>query len=75
MKHKPLQVLVTESPCLTTKNSAVKEATVLLTKSQKGVDYEALDGQPTYLFFYDRSSRGRERHTLASISSAISIAD
>jgi fructose-specific phosphotransferase system IIA component len=33
------------------KNSAVKEATVLFAKSNAGVDYEALDGQPTYLFF------------------------
>lgn len=33
------------------KNSAVKEPTVLFAKSKKGVDYEALDGQPTYLFF------------------------
>ena len=32
------------------KNSAVKEPTVLFAKSKKGVDYEALDGQPTYLF-------------------------
>ena len=29
------------------KNAAVKEATVLFAKSQAGVDYEALDGQPT----------------------------
>ena len=33
------------------KNAAVKEATVLFAKSAAGVDYEALDGQPTYLFF------------------------
>ena len=29
------------------KNEAVKEATVLFAKSNKGVDYESLDGQPT----------------------------
>ncbi|MGH2217924.1 PTS sugar transporter subunit IIA, partial [Enterococcus faecalis] len=34
-----------------TKNSAVKEPTVVFAKSKKGVDYEALDGQPSYLFF------------------------
>ena len=33
------------------KNAAVKEATVLFAKSNKGVDYESLDGQPTDLFF------------------------
>lgn len=33
------------------KNSAVKKATVLFAKSRKGVDYDALDGQLTYLFF------------------------
>ncbi|MFV0558299.1 MAG: fructose-specific PTS transporter subunit EIIC [Enterococcus sp.] len=33
------------------KNAAVKNATVLFAKSQVGIDYEALDGQPTNLFF------------------------
>lgn len=33
------------------KNAAVKEATVLFDKSNKGVDYESLNGQPTDLFF------------------------
>lgn len=33
------------------KNNAVNEATVLFAKSEAGVDYESLDGQPTYLFF------------------------
>ena len=32
-------------------NAAVKEATVLFAKSNKGVDYESLDGQATDLFF------------------------
>ncbi|GCF94496.1 PTS fructose transporter subunit IIC [Enterococcus florum] len=40
------------------KNSAVKEATVLFAKSSKGVDYEALDGQPTYLFFMIAAPEG-----------------
>lgn len=40
------------------KNSAVKEATVLFAKSNKGVDYEALDGQPTYLFFMIAAPEG-----------------
>lgn len=33
------------------KNAAVKEATVLFAKSNKGVDYESFDGQHTDLFF------------------------
>lgn len=33
------------------KSSAVKEATVLFAKSSQGVAYDALDGQPVYLFF------------------------
>ncbi len=40
------------------KNSAVKEATVLFAKSNKGVDYESLDGQPTYLFFMIAAPEG-----------------
>lgn len=40
------------------KNNAVKEATVLFAKSTKGVDYEALDGQPTYLFFMIAAPEG-----------------
>lgn len=33
------------------RHAAVKEPTVLFAKSETGVDFEALDGQPTYLFF------------------------
>ncbi|MGX7164402.1 PTS fructose transporter subunit IIABC [Enterococcus massiliensis] len=40
------------------KNAAVKEATVLFAKSNKGLDYEALDGQPTYLFFMIAAPEG-----------------
>lgn len=40
------------------KNAAVKEATVLFAKSQKGVDYQSLDGQPTYLFFMIAAPEG-----------------
>lgn len=40
------------------KNTAVKEATVLFAKSKQGVDYEALDGQPTYLFFMIAAPEG-----------------
>lgn len=40
------------------KNAAVKEATVLFAKSEAGVDYEALDGQPTFLFFMIAAPEG-----------------
>ena len=40
------------------KNKAVKEATVLFAKSKNGVDYESLDGQPTYLFFMIAAPEG-----------------
>lgn len=40
------------------KNAAVKEATVLFAKSNHGVDYQALDGQPTYLFFMIAAPEG-----------------
>ncbi|WP_429949085.1 PTS fructose transporter subunit IIABC [Enterococcus sp. AZ101] len=53
------------------KNSAVKEATVLFAKSNSGVDYEALDGQPTYLFFMIAAPEGANDthlHALAALS-------
>lgn len=40
------------------KNAAVKEATVLFAKSNKGVDYASLDGQPTALFFMIAAPEG-----------------
>lgn len=40
------------------KNQAVNEATVLFAKNKTGVDYEALDGQPTYLFFMIAAPEG-----------------
>lgn len=40
------------------KNSAVKKATVLFAKSKTGVDYESLDGQPTFLFFMIAAPEG-----------------
>ncbi|MDV7757253.1 PTS fructose transporter subunit IIABC [Liquorilactobacillus mali] len=33
------------------RNRAVKEAAVLFAKSEQGIDYNALDGKPVYLFF------------------------
>lgn len=40
------------------KNKAVKEATVLFAKSKAGLDYQSLDGQPTYLFFMIAAPEG-----------------
>ncbi|WP_455453782.1 PTS fructose transporter subunit IIABC [Streptococcus salivarius] len=48
------------------KNAAVKEATVLFAKSNKGVDYESLDGQPTDLFFMIAAPEGaNDTHLVA----------
>lgn len=60
------------------KNAAVKEATVLFAKSQAGVDYEALDGQPTYLFFMIAAPDGaNDTHlqALAALSRKLVDAD
>ena len=48
------------------KNSAVKEATVLFAKSNKGVDYESLDGKPTDLFFMIAAPEGANDTHLAA---------
>lgn len=50
------------------KNAAVKEATVLFAKSAKGVDYEALDGQPTDLFFMIAAPDGANDTHLAALA-------
>lgn len=50
------------------KNTAVKEATVLFAKSAAGVDYEALDGQPTYLFFMIAAPEGANDTHLAALA-------
>ena len=50
------------------KNAAVKEATVLFAKSNKGVDYESLDGQPTDLFFMIAASEGANDTHLAALA-------
>lgn len=50
------------------KNAAVKEATVLFAKSNKGVDYESLDGQPTYLFFMIAAPEGANDTHLAALA-------
>ncbi|MTQ86779.1 PTS fructose transporter subunit IIC [Streptococcus salivarius] len=50
------------------KNPAVKEATVLFAKSNKGVDYESLDGQPTDLFFMIAAPEGANDTHLAALA-------
>lgn len=50
------------------KNVAVKEATVLFAKSNKGVDYESLDGQPTDLFFMIAAPEGANDTHLAALA-------
>ena len=50
------------------KNAAVKEATVLIAKSNKGVDYESLDGQPTDLFFMIAAPEGANDTHLAALA-------
>ncbi|HFU4056136.1 TPA: fructose-specific PTS transporter subunit EIIC [Streptococcus suis] len=50
------------------KNAAVKEATVLFAKSNKGVDYLSLDGQPTDLFFMIAAPEGANDTHLAALA-------
>ena len=50
------------------KNAAVKDATVLFAKSNKGVDYESLDGQSTDLFFMIAAPEGANDTHLAALA-------
>lgn len=50
------------------KNDAVKEAAVLFAKSEKGVDYASLDGQPTDLFFMIAAPNGANDTHLAALA-------
>ena len=53
------------------KTSVVKEPVVLFAKSENGVDYEALDGEPSYIFFMIAAEEGaNDTHieTLAKLS-------
>lgn len=53
------------------KNKAVKEPAVLFAKSSKGVEYEALDGEPVQLFFMIAAPEGGNNvhlEVLASLS-------
>jgi PTS system, fructose-specific, IIB component/PTS system, fructose subfamily, IIA component/PTS system, fructose subfamily, IIC component len=50
------------------KNSAVKEATILFAKSNTGIDYDALDGQPVYIFFMIAAPEGANDTHLAALA-------
>ncbi|WP_368315749.1 PTS sugar transporter subunit IIA, partial [Listeria monocytogenes] len=53
------------------KTKAVNETTVVLAKSEKGLDYEALDGQPAHLFVMIAARDGANAthlETLAALS-------
>ena len=50
------------------KNAAVKEATVLFAKSNKGVDNESLDGQPTDLYIKIAAPEGANDTHLAALA-------
>ncbi|MGX4687105.1 PTS fructose transporter subunit IIABC [Vagococcus sp. JNUCC 83] len=51
------------------KNSAVVKPTVLFARSKDGLDYEALDGQPTYLFFMIAAPEGANDTHLQALAS------
>ena len=51
------------------KNEAVLQPTVLFARSEQGVDYEALDGQPTYLFFMIAAPAGANDTHLQALAS------
>lgn len=50
------------------KNAAVREASVLFAKSNNGVDFESLDGQPTDLFFMIAAPDGANDTHLAALA-------
>lgn len=51
------------------KNEAVKEATILFAKSKAGLDYEALDGQPVFVFFMIAAPAGANDTHLKALAS------
>ena len=52
-----------------TKNSAVNKATVLFAKSNDGIDYEALDQKPVYVFFMIAAPEGADDTHLQALAS------
>jgi len=55
------------------KDSAVQRATVLFAKSQNGVEYDALDGQPVYLFFMIAAPEGANNTHLQALAGLSSL--
>lgn len=55
------------------KDAAVSRAAVLFAKSAKGVDYDALDGQPVHLFFMIAAPAGADNTHLAALSALSSL--
>ncbi|WP_100371700.1 PTS fructose transporter subunit IIABC [Bacillus sp. FJAT-45037] len=50
------------------KTSAVKEPAIVFGRSSRGIDYEALDGKPSYLFFMIAASEGANNEHLQTLS-------
>ncbi|MFV2050058.1 PTS sugar transporter subunit IIA, partial [Metabacillus sp. YM-086] len=50
------------------KTNAVKEPAIVFGRSTNGVDYESLDGQPSYLFFMIAAPEGANNTHLEALS-------
>ncbi|GAF19030.1 PTS system, fructose-specific IIA component [Bacillus sp. JCM 19046] len=50
------------------KTNAVKTPAIAFGRSKEGIDYEALDGQPSHLFFMIAASEGANNEHLATLS-------
>ena len=55
------------------RDQAVKKATVMFAKSNKGVDYDALDGQPVNLFFMIAAPEGADSLHLQALADRKSV--
>ena len=55
------------------KTSVVKEATIVFGRSETGIDYESLDGQPAHLFFMIAAPEGANNTHLEALARLSSI--
>ncbi len=55
------------------RDKAVKRATVLFAKSNAGIDYKSLDGQPAYLFFMIAAPDGADNLHLQALAALSSL--
>ncbi|WP_099974708.1 PTS fructose transporter subunit IIABC [Lactobacillus terrae] len=55
------------------RDKAVQRATVLFAKSEKGIDYDSLDGKPAYLFFMIAAPDGADNLHLQALASLSSL--